>query len=303
MDNLLPENQINEIFLQNLQSNGDLQKVAGITSAYIKERVRETSFLDVIMPPENLTKDDLDLHPDSDEPMKYMFLQPHATAKSVTFRGKPDDRWIEGKKCPVLFHKIMSERISKSEAELLTYRYPIVKEVEEVCIKDMARVRDAGFVTTCQSIVDWTLAGPGRPDISAAYTGPFGRAAVNEALKKFAVNEVKPATILVNEADWYDFNAANAMEESNDIVKEMVVNGYGHSTLMGHKLLVTNKSTIVPPKTVWVFAAPEFLGKNYVLAPVRFQIKKDLDVIEMVSWGYFGAGIGNIRGLVKLTLS
>jgi hypothetical protein len=301
MDNLLPENQINEIFLQNLQSNGDLQKVAGITSAYIKERVRETSFLDVIMPPENLTKDDLDLHPDSDEPMKYMFLQPHATAKSVTFRGKPDDRWIEGKKCPVLFHKIVSERISKSEAELLTYRYSIVKEVEEVCIKDMARVRDAGFISTCDAIV--TASGGMGIDISAAYTGPFGRAAVNEALKKFAANEVKPATILVNEADWYDFNAANAMEESNDIVKEMVINGYGHSTLMGHKLIVTNKSSIVPAKTVWVFAAPEFLGKNYVLAPVRFQIKKDMDVIEMVSWGYFGAGIGNVRGICKLTLS
>jgi len=301
MDNLLPETQINEIFLQSLQQGADMQKVAGITSAYIKERVRETSFLDVILPPENLTKDDLDLHPDSEEPMKYMFLQPHATAKAVTFRGMPNDNWIEGKKCPVLFHKIMSDKIKKSEAELMTQRIDIVKEVEEVCIKDMARIRDAGFVSTLDKIV--TQATAAGITITAAYTGPFGRAAIAEAAKCFANNEVKMATILVNEADWYDFNSGNAMEESNDIVKEMVVNGYAHDTILGHKLVVTNKSAIVPPKTVWIFASPEFLGKNYVLAPVRFQIKKDIDIVEMISWGYFGAGIGNIRGICKLTLT
>lgn len=301
MDNLYNDSQINDIFLQTIQNNGDMQKVASVTSTYIKERVREASFLDAILPPETVTKEELDLHPESDEPMKYMFLQPNAKAKVVTFRGKPDDRWVEGKKAPVIFERIVSERLKKSEAELLTYRYPIIKEIEDVCIKEMARVRDKGFIDTCSSIVNG--AASLGITLTANYSGPFGRAAVNEALKVFATNEVKPATILVNEADWYDFNAAAAMEESDEVVAEMVRSGYRSDTLMGHKVLVTNKSDVVPPKTVWVFASPEYLGKNWVLAPVRFQIKKDMDIIDMVSWGYFGAGIGNIRGVVKLTLS
>lgn len=301
------ENITNQKFLDALMAGGEnLQKLASATSFFIKDGVREKSFLDEIIPLVTAQKEDLDRRIEDDYPMILCEIEQGAEAGRINFRGKPDSKYFTGLKYPVLFDKIVSPFIRKSEAELMTIRHPITQVIEDRIIKDIARVRDEAFIDTCDAMVTDT-------GLTANFAGNFGRSAIAAGLALLEGTANQPCgCILISKTAWNNYNAAAAIEESDGVVEEMVRTGYQAKTIMGYKVIVTQKPFYMTGTKlgggnnadyVYFFSPPDYLGHNFVLQEPTFQVKKEMDIIEMVCWGFYGAGIGNKRGIARIRLT
>lgn len=300
MSNFVAPSEVNDLFLTGISTREDMDKTAAASSVFIKDKVREMSFTDLIVPPKFIGKDDLDPSQDHDEPTKLGYIQPNAEAAIVNFRGEPDEEWIEGKKFFIPFFKIASPRMKKTEAELMTYRYPITKEIEEVMIKDMAHKKDKRFMETSLAIVTYQTGTLGEANANQLVSG-FGREAIAKGANRLESEvQVPVGHVLINKETWNNWNTAAQTDVGDSVASEMTRTGYASDTIGGYKVIVTNKSDLVTNKEAWFFATPEYLGASYILSDVKFQIDKKEDLITMVAWGYFGLGIGNVRSIGRV---
>lgn len=108
--------------------------------------------------------------------------------------------------------------------------------------------------------------------------------------------------ILITKTDFEDLNNFTLQDLGDRVTGEVVENGWKHATVLGIKFIVTIKTDIFKPGTVWGFCSEEFLGKSYVLQRAKFYVDKVMNVIKWASWMHVGAGIGNVAGIIKLEL-
>ncbi len=287
----------NNMFAQAINDPTLLAKAAATTGTWIRERVLETSFLDEIITCNTITQNELDISETDDEPKKLAFIEPGATAATVNFRGDTSTKWIEAEKVFIPFKKIQTTKYQKNEAELLGYRYPITQVFEDKMVKAIAYQKDYSFITLTNECI--TRMGS---DSAATVSADMNRDTIAAGLNLLANYELNCGTILMSLRDWNIWNTAKAEDVGNDIANEMTSLGYQKKMITGTKAIVTNKKDYVAPGTLYFFAPADYLGENYVLADVKFEIKKDTDIISMVAWGYYGCAILNIRGAVKVTL-
>ena len=93
-------------------SNGNadgMTKVAALTEDYLRDRIRETSVLNRILPPVVLTEAQIERNTNNDFPLKRIELEPNSKAFTVGFRGKGSAQFFEGRKYEVYFTKIETE--------------------------------------------------------------------------------------------------------------------------------------------------------------------------------------------------
>jgi hypothetical protein len=183
----------------------------------------------------------------------------------------------------------------------MAYRFPITQVIEEIMVKEMATVKDTVFMANVEAVIAHTDALTGHTS-SLNVAADFGRDAIVSGLNLLDAYQLNCGTILMSKRDWNIWNASVATDVGDGVADEMVRNGYATRKIMGRKIVVTNKRTLVAPGTVYFFAPADTLGENYILSDVKFQIKKDADIISMEGWGYYGTGIGNIRSVVKINL-
>jgi hypothetical protein len=285
----------NNLFVTRLDSSDGLEKAAAAGGAFVREKLREVSFVRAILPPEYVTKADCQRSVHHDTLVKIVDIEPNSTAAAVNFRSKANDNYIEGKRYEIPFYKIESEKFSKSEGELLAYDYPVTKVIEDNSVKDIQTVEDTQFVTS----VSANIAATGK-NVTAA--GPINRASLIAAFKQIDNDELAVGTVLMNKSDWDDWMGLPASDVGSPLASEVTVNGYKYNTILGHKLLVTIKSTILPVGTVLIFTDPKYLGSFYILNDTKFYIEKRADMITWQTWEYVGMGIGNRRAVASLTL-
>ena len=139
--------EFNELFGEALNRGGeDLQKVAEVTGLYIQEKVRENSFARQILPPQTVTVAELTRNA-QDESLVYIDdLEPDSIAMRVNMRGEPDKTYIESDRYEIFMETISSDRFTKSEQELRSYRMPLTKVIEQNTVKDLQEVVDEKFM-------------------------------------------------------------------------------------------------------------------------------------------------------------
>ena len=107
----------------------------------------------------------------------------------------------------------------------------------------------------------------------------------------------------MHRADWDDFMTQESAVSGSPLASEILVNGYKYNTILGHKLVVTIKSSIVTPGTMYIFTDPKYLGNFYILNDTKFYIEKRADMVSWQTWEYVGLGYGNLRAAAKMTLT
>ena len=107
----------------------------------------------------------------------------------------------------------------------------------------------------------------------------------------------------MNQADFNKFMALPATTIGSGVAGEQYINGFKYDTLLGKKLIVTNKGDLVPEKSIYAFAAQEFLGKFFILNDTKFWVEKKRNLIKWSAYETLGMGIGNIQGVAKITLT
>jgi len=292
---------INELFVQKLGTKDGLDKVAMQGSAFIRQKLREVSFARKIINPVYVTQADCQRSVNHDGLVKIVDIEPDSNAAVINFRGKPDTSYVAGERFEIPFYGISSDDFQKSEEELLAYEMPLTEVIEKNSVKDIQAVEDKSFLDTIDTLVG-AAGSANHLDAGATGFDTDGSIAKNAFTNLFNVldgNQLKADTILMGSEMYNRLLLWPATNAGDSYGSEVTINGYTYSTLFGRKLIVSNKSDIIPDAEMYAFAAQEYLGKFFILNDTKFWVKKDKNIITWAAYETIGMGIGNSKACAK----
>ena len=308
MENYNPRT-INELFIQKLDDEHEKTAVEASTSAFIRTKLREVGFARKIINPLYVTKADLQRSVQHDQLVKIVDIEPDSAAMQITLRGNPEVRYVEGQRFEISFFLVSSEEFQKTEEELLAYEMPVTEIIERNSVKDIQKIEDKAFMAAIEAAITssgksttYTPAVSGTIELGA-FVKLFN--VLEESATTSAANPLKTDLVLMNQADFNKFAILPATTIGSGVAGEQYINGFKYETVLGKKLVVTNKGETgyVPQGSIYAFAAQEFLGKFFVLEDTKFWVEKKRNLIKWSCYELIGLGIGNVKACAKLTLT
>lgn len=297
----VPAREINDAFFNSVDRGLEKQAQDAVNE-YIRVRMREDGFTRRIIPPVQITNDELDRQVDTDKPVKIVDKEPNSPAAiSVPFATLPMNRYIRGPRFRVMFDRIMTPRFTKDIDELRTYDMDIRQILSDNAIKDMLAEEDGKFILTCNSLL-----GAAGSTVSETGTiqhrnisGGVTRDTIAEAMKILpqTPSHLNAATILVNNVTIWDVVKWGRDEVGGDLAQELLQRGFAEREIMGVRWIVTIKRDLVPDGSIYMFAEPKFLGKFFVLEDTTMYIDRKAFMLEFFAYQSAGCAIANVAGV------
>ena len=328
-----PATVLTELFAQRLESNDGKEKIAEYGGNYIRDRLREVSFVRKIILPQSVTRADCQRSVNHDTLVKIIDVEPKSRAMAITFRGQPTANFIRAERAEIPFFTISSEKFEKVEQELLAYEMPITKIIEDNSVKDIQEIEDREFLIHIESAVQalqaeanglgaapalnaTALQGGAPPVEFSVRKGELARAALTDTgvalpmqrpdivnlYKLLDGNRLRAEMTLLTEVDWDDILQWTVEDLGDKLQSETTTDGYKYNTLLGRSYVRTIKTDRLRPGNLYTFTKPEFFGKFYVLNNTKFYIDKIANLITWQSWEDIAIGIVNIAAVRKLEL-
>lgn len=320
-----------ELLLTQLSDPGAKVKVASRFGAYVKDRLREASFFEQIIPSETIDRSQCQVSVNHESLVKIEYLAPKSRASVVTFRGEPNANFIRGKRVEVPFITIMSDMFQKPEQEFLAYDYPLGKVVELQAVQDLSEVQDreglihaeaavqalqaeanGGAVTslnttalTAGDVVEYSIVKGelARVDTAnSAIAHPVQRKDFVRLLNVIDSRRLETACFLVSNTDWNGILAWTVEEQGSPNQSATMYEGLKTNKLLGKRFVKSIKTDILRPGNIYGFTSPEFLGRNYILNNVKFYIDKVINIVKFVAWKDVALSLINIASISKLEL-
>jgi hypothetical protein len=288
---------INSNFVRKLE-NGQEKQAMDEGSAFIRSKLRQSSFAREVITPIVLADDEIDRDENSDLPKKIVEKEPDSTATFVTFKGAGDRTWFSGPRYAVYFGKIESQRFTKSKFELMTYQNDIRKILSDNSVKDMSNIEDGKFIETCIA----SVTGKADQDLTGAATLDAG--IISDMLKAHIARQVPIGKFLMAKQTYYDIIRQPATSVGDPIASRHYDEGIEEEEkLFGIPVITTIKNDLIPDNVVWLFSTEDYLGNFYLLQDATLFIKQEADIIEFWSYSAPGIGIGNTKGITRMTMS
>jgi hypothetical protein len=119
-----------------------------------------------------------------------------------------------------------------------------------------------------------------------------------------ASRQLKAKVFLLHEFDWADSGSWTQDDAGLELLKEIVIGGYKYTTVSGYTFVTTvrDNAKILEPGQIYMFPAPEFLGRFLLLNNTQFYINKQGRYFTMEAWEECGIGFGNIKGIGMVLL-
>jgi len=322
---------INAQLLSQLDNPGAKTKIAAKFGGFIRDRLRELSYAEKVIPVENIDRSQCQVSVNHDALVKIEYLEPKSKAAVINFRGEPTARFIRGQKVEVPFISIMTEKFQKPEQEFLAYPFPIAKVIEDNAVKDLEEVVDREFTIHTESCVQAlqleanggvatalnasAIAGGGVAEFSVT-KGELARQATSDdgtvyplqrpdivrLMKLLDGNRLESKLILMTAVDWDDILQWTVEDNGDKIQSETAIDGYKYNVILGKKYVRSIKTDVLRPGNVYIFTDPEFLGRHYLLNSVKFYIDKYINLLTFVAWKDIGMSLINIASVRKLEL-
>lgn len=332
---------MNSGFIERLNTEGPT-KTAAQTLNYIKDRLREASFVDMIVPNQRVVRGDLQRSTEHDTLVKIVDIEPGSRAMTLNFRGQPTAQYVTGKRYAITFWTISSLKFEIVEQELLAYEMPVTRIIEENSLKDMLEVKDREFLSHVDACIEamqeegnggavafnrsgvnaGTVVGVSKlkGSLALAHTADDFEVfaiqrpdivKIKQLLKRQIVDSsgvvvrqgrLKPALMLITEVDSDNFDTWTHEDYGDRMQSDTVVDGYTYNKILGLRMIRTIKVDILREGNVYVFTEADFFGRNYTLNDVKFYIDKIANRIFWQAWMDIGMGFGNIASVVKLEL-
>ena len=309
MENLSAK-QINELFVEKLNTEDGMKKVAQEGSAFIRQKLREVSFARKIIQPQYVTVDDLQRSVNHDGMVKIVDIEPDSTAMVVTFRGNPSTEYIMGERFEIPFFGISSADFQKTEEELVAYEMPLTEVIERNSVLDIQKIEDTSFLTHVDAAIAHETTTLGHTTaITGSYItggtaedGAIPRNKIKELFDLLDGNELRCELLLMDSTMFNRLNLYAATTAGSGAASEVLVNGYTYSQLFGRKLVVSNKVSLLA-NTIYAFTSQDLFVQFLIYADTKFWIEKKKNIITFAAYESIGMGIGNTKSCAKLTLS
>jgi len=286
---------INQGFIKKLEQ-GQVKQAQDEGTAFIRSKMRQTSFAREILPPVVLSDDEIDRDEYTDLPKKIVEKEPDSEATFVTFKGTGKRRWFSGPRYAINFGKVESDRFVKSKFELMSYQNDIRKILTDNSVKDMADEEDKKFLDTVDAIATGSQHyNPGDGFKVANFVYCF-KYLLNQ---KIPIGKILMTKELYLEALKLDYTAVGS-----DILAEHYKDGVeAEEKLWGYPVVTTIKNDIIANTDFYVFGPQEYLGNFFLLQDATLFLKQEADMIEFWSYSAPGIGIGNTNAVIRCTLT
>lgn len=292
---------LNTAFLNKLDS-GMIKEAEEAASAYIRQKLYEDGFLRRLFDVKTITADELDPLLDSDTPSIIVEKEPDATkATFVPFKGTGDRMYFEGKRFRIPFGKVESDRISKSKFELMTIRMDIMSWLKENQAKMIQQQEDSLFMDTITAII----AGNSTAQSTSVSmtTGTF-KEAIIAGVQGLTSLRLPIGKILMHKNTYLSSLKLKVEDIGYKMQDSRMVDGIeGEDKFMGFPVVTTIKDDLVAEDTLYFFAPQEYFCKFYLLQDATIFIKTEADMYSFHTYEAPGFGIGNTKGVYKVTLT
>jgi hypothetical protein len=295
--------EVNGAFL-NMFESGMEKQAADAVNDYIRVRMREDGFARRILPPVQITNDELDRQVDTDKPVKVVDKEPNSPgAISVPFATLPINRYIRGPRFRVMFDRILTPKFTKDIDELRTYDMDIRQILSDNAIKDMLAEEDGKWIAVVNNLL--VSQGGTVPETGTvqwrSIAGGITRDTIAESMKIMpsTPNHLNPSTILVNNVTIWDVVKFGRDEIGGDLSQELFERGFAEREIMGVRWIITIKRDLVPDSSLFFFAEPKFLGKFFILEDTTMYIDRKAYMLEFFAYESLGACIANVAAVAR----
>ena len=295
---------LNEELFAQLETPGMEKNALDAVNEFTRVRVREDGFYRKIIPPVQVSNDDLDRQVDTDKPVVVVDKEPGSPAAiSIPFATLPINVYIRGPRYRVMFDRIVTPRFVKDIDELRTWQMDIRQVLSDNAIKDMLAEEDSKFLTTVNTALvgaNQTVPTSGVIQWETVWGG-ISRDTIQEALKIMpkTPSHLEVNTVLLNNVTIREILKWGYDEAGGDLSGDFLKNGWSEIDLMGCKWVVTIKRDLVPDDTMYFFGDPRFIGKSYLLEDTTMHIKREAFMIEFFAYETLGGSIGHTGGLAR----
>lgn len=303
--------QINLMFAAHLETNEGKEKLAQVSQAYVRDKLRENRFCGKVLPPQKVERSEMQVSVNHDTMVYIDEIEPNSRAMTLTFRGQPTARYIRGSRYEIPIFTVSSERFEKVEQELLAYRMPITKVIEDNSVKDIQEVQDHRFLVYVEAAVQATgqivrgEQAEADAAINGAGSGFRGKIQRGDLVTLFKVLDSKRRRlekVLINEEDFDDVMNWTIEDFGDQVQGKVVADGWTGDKLLGRQVIRTIKTDILQTGNIYGFTSADFLGKFLVLNQTKFYIDKVANLIMWQAWEDIGMGFGNVASIAKLEL-
>jgi hypothetical protein len=298
---------LNEALFEKLSSRdvGMEKEAIDAVNDYTRTKMREDGFYRKIMPPLKLTNDELDRQVGTDKPTKVVDKEPDSPAAiSIPFATLPISLYIKGDRYLVTMDRIVTPRFTKDVDELRTWIMDIRQVLSDNAIKDMLAEEDGKFLTA----VNTALVGQGSTVATSgtvqweAIAGGITRDTLWDAMKIMpnTPSNLEVHTCLVNNITIKEICKFGRNEQGGDLAQDIMKDGWSLANYMGKEWIITIKKDLVPTNSIFMFADPKFIGKNYQLEDTTMYIRREAYMLEFFAYETCGGTIGHTSGLARV---
>jgi hypothetical protein len=295
--------EVNGAFLNMLDSGMEKQAQDAVND-YIRTHMREDGFARRILPPVQITNDELDRQVDTDKPVKIVDKEPQSPgAISVPFATLPINRYIKGPRFRVMFDRILTPKFTKDIDELRTYDMDIRQILSDNAIKDMLAEEDGKWIAVCNNLL--VSQGGTVPETGTVQwrliAGGITRDTIAESMKIMpsTPNHLNASTVLVNNVTIWDVVKFGHDEIGGTLSQELFERGFAEREIMGVRWIITIKRDLVPDSSLFQFAEPKFLGKFFILEDTTMFIDRRAFMLEFFAYESLGAAIANVAAVAR----
>lgn len=295
---------LNETLFEQLSTPGMEKKAIDAVNDFTRTKMREDGFYRRIIPPLQISNDELDRQVDTDKPVKVVDKEPDSPAAiSIPFANLPINVYIRGPRYRVLFDRIVTPRFTKDVDELRTWVMDIRQVLSDNAIKDMLAEEDSKFLTAVNAVLvgqDSTVPVSGVAQWQSI-SGGITRDTLQDMFKIMprTPSHLEVHTCLINNVTIREIMKWGRDEMGGDFSQDLVKNGWSEQEFMNARWIITIKRDLVVDDTIFMFADPKFIGKSYLLEDTTMYIKREAYMLEFFAYETTGGSIGHSGGLAR----
>lgn len=134
------------------------------------------------------------------------------------------------------------------------------------------------------------------------FQAPLSKELIAQMFQAMTAKKLPIGKMLMSKTTFMEALKFDYTDVGNDIVSRHYDKGLeGEDKLFGVPVVTTIKNDIVPDNVIYLFAPENYLGNFFLLQDATLFIKQEADMIEFWSYSSPGIGIGNTKGVIKLS--
>ena len=139
-------------------------------------------------------------------------------------------------------------------------------------------------------------------DLTYGKSVPLSKELIAQMFQAMTAKKLPIGKMLMSKTTFMEALKFDYTDVGNDIVSRHYDKGLeGEDKLFGVPVVTTIKNDIIPDNTIYLFAPENYLGNFFLLQDATLFIKQEADMIEFWSYSSPGIGIGNTKGVIKLS--